>query len=93
MDKSEDTVIVSSDFLSNFNINFQEVNTMRIKEIKKKSVEEIREDIKNGILYINGTDVLDNDVTIEIPITHITNLENIVSEAVAALAENKEENK
>ena len=67
---------------------------MRIKEIKKKSVEEIREDIKNGILYINGTDVLDNDVTIEIPVAHITNLENIASSALsAALAENKEENK
>jgi hypothetical protein len=62
---------------------------MRIKQVKTKTNEEVIEEIKNGILYINGIDVLDNDVTIEIPTDgdSINNLQNIVSAAVAALAE------
>jgi hypothetical protein len=62
---------------------------MIIKQVKTKTNEEVIEEIKNGILYINGIDVLDNDVTIEIPTDgdSINNLQNIVSAAVAALAE------
>ena len=62
---------------------------MRIKQVKTKTNEEVIEEIKNGILYINGIDVLDNDVTIEIPTDgdSINNLQNIVSAAVATLAE------